>query len=241
VGTHGLGGEAQEPLRLIETARRRSDLYGRRAGRPLSAHQHSLVETLLPKIAVPEGAIDLHRLFPAAHAFAFEVGFGGGEHLVALARAHPDVGYIGCEAFQNGVAKLLAQIDSAGLTNVRVHPDDARSVLPRLPDRSLSTFFVLFPDPWPKLRHHKRRFIQAATLDQIARLLEPGGELRIASDHMEYVAWALAHLMHDPRFQWAADGPAAWRVRPDDWPATRYEQKALKDGRSCVYLRFIRT
>jgi tRNA (guanine-N7-)-methyltransferase len=206
----------------------------------LSSYQQDLVDTLLPKVGVPEGALDLHALFPHARAFAFEVGFGGGEHLASQAEAHPDIGYIGCEPFLNGVAKLLTQIDQAKLENVRVHPDDARDVLPRLTSGSLSAFYVLFPDPWPKLRHHKRRFIQKRTLDELARLLKPGGELRVATDHTDYATWALQHLMADERFRWTAECAADWRVRGADWPATRYEQKAIKAGRPCVYLRFLR-
>ncbi|MFM9864880.1 MAG: tRNA (guanosine(46)-N7)-methyltransferase TrmB [Micropepsaceae bacterium] len=240
MGTHGLGLAAQEPFRLSENGRRRSELYGRRLGRPLSVSQQILVETLLPRIAVPDGAIDLRALFPKARAFAFEVGFGGGEHLAAQAAAHPDIGYIGCEPFLNGVAKLLTQVDQAKLTNVRLYPDDARDVLLRLSAQSLSAFYVLFPDPWPKLRHHKRRFIQKQTLDELARVLKPGAELRVATDHPDYARWALQHLMADIRFRWTAECAADWRVRPADWPPTRYEQKALKVGRACVYLRFLR-
>lgn len=195
----------------------------------------------LPTVSVMSGPIDLHLMFPEAQRFALEVGFGGGEHLAEQARRHQDTGFIGCEPFENGVAKLLTQVQASGLRNVRVVPDDARDILVRLPDASLSFVFVLFPDPWPKLRHHKRRFIQTRTLDQIHRLLKPGGELRIATDHTDYGQWALMHLMRDCRFEWAATRAADWRVRPDDWVATRYEQKALKAGRSCIYLRFFRT
>lgn len=240
MGTHGPRLAAQEPLRLSEAGHRRSELYGRRLGRPLSVSQQILVETLLPKIGVPEGAIDLRALFPNARAFALEVGFGGGEHLAAQASAHPDIGYIGCEPFLNGVAKLLTQIDQAKLANVRLYPDDARDVLPRLPPQSLGAVYVLFPDPWPKPRHHKRRFIQTRTLDELARVLKPGAELRVATDHADYARWALQHLMADKRFRWTADCAADWRVRPADWPATRYEQKAVKAGRACIYLRFLR-
>lgn len=195
----------------------------------------------LPTLSVMQGPIDLQKLFPEAADFALEVGFGGGEHLAEQARLHPDTGYIGCEPFENGVAKLLTQVQAGRLHNVRVVPDDARDILVRLPDASLSNVFVLFPDPWPKLRHHKRRFIQKRTLDQIFRLLKPRGELRIATDHVDYGQWALMHLMRDNRFEWAATRAADWRVRPDDWVATRYEQKALRAGRSCIYLRFFRT
>lgn len=231
---------AQERLRLNTDPRRRSDLYGRRLGRPLSAHQQSLVRDFLPTIGVPGGPIDLAALFPNATSFALEVGFGGGEHLSAIAELHPETGFIGCEPFANGVAKLLTAVDARKLTNVRVQPDDARDILQRLPDGMLSTVFVLFPDPWPKLRHHKRRFIQPATLTQIARVLKRGGELRVATDHADYARWTLMHLLNDNRFEWSAARAADWRARPADWVATRYEQKALQAGRACVYLRFFR-
>ncbi|NOT41882.1 MAG: tRNA (guanosine(46)-N7)-methyltransferase TrmB, partial [Alphaproteobacteria bacterium] len=149
-------------------------------------------------------------------------------------------GYIGCEPFLNGVAKLLTQVEQAKLANILLYPDDARDVLPRLPPQSLSSVYVLFPDPWPKLRHHKRRFIQAGTLDELARVLKLGGEVRVATDHADYARWALQHLMADIRFRWTAACAADWRVRPADWPPTRYEQKACKAGRPCVYLRFLR-
>lgn len=215
-------------------------LHGRRKGRPLSAFQQSLLDDVMPALRVPAGPLDPAELFPGARGLALEVGFGGGEHLAAQAQAHPAIGFIGCEPFDNGVAKLLTRIKADGLANVRVHPDDARDVLARLPDGSVDRVFVLFPDPWPKLRHHKRRFIQVATLDALARVLKAGGELRLATDHMDYAQWALMHLMRDLRFIWAAQRAADWRVRPADWVETRYEQKALKAGRKCVYLRFFR-
>lgn len=241
MGAHGPCCAAEEPSRLTDHARRRSELHGRRKGRPLSALQQSLLGELLPRVGIPEGPLEPAVLFPGASALAFEVGFGGGEHLAAQARLHPQTGFIGCEPFENGVAKLLTQVRAQELANVRVHPDDARDILERLPDASLSVMFVLFPDPWPKFRHHKRRFIQPRTLGEIARALKPGGELRIATDHPDYAQWALMHLVRDARFTWAAQCAADWRVRPADWVATRYEQKALAAGRSCVYLRFFRT
>lgn len=240
MGTHRPGAAVEAPLRLTQTGQRRSELYGRRTGRPLSVQQQALFHTLLPKIAVPAGAIDLHALFPGAQEFAFEVGFGGGEHLAAQARAHPQRGHIGCEPYVNGLAKLLTQVHDGALANVRIHPEDAREVLVRLPDASLSAAFVLFPDPWPKVRHHKRRFIQSESVGELARAIRSGGEFRLATDHMDYARWALFHLMSQPLFRWAAARASDWRVRPDDWPPTRYEQKALAAGRPCVYLRFIR-
>lgn len=238
MGAHGSRAADQEPR--LSHGRRRSELYGRRLGRPLSTHQASLIEHLLPKIAVPDGPIDLPVLFPQLREFAFEVGFGGGEHVAAQARANPARGFIACEPFVNGVAKLLGEIQAGGLSNIRLHMGDARDVLARLADRSLSAVYVLFPDPWPKLRHHKRRFIQRETLDQLARLLRPGGEFRVATDHADYAVWALQHLMADRRFRWTAERASDWRVRPADWPATRYEHKAVAAGRACVYLRFVR-
>lgn len=180
-------------------------------------------------------------LFPGARDFAFEVGFGGGEHLVAQARLNPSTGFIGCEPFENGVAKLLAQVRAHGVSNVRVYMDDALSVLRRLPDACLSRVFLLFPDPWPKFRHHKRRFIQPRSLEVIARVLGRGGELRVATDHSDYAQWVLMHVLADHHFTWQASTAADWRDRPLDWVPTRYEQKALASGRPCVYLRFLRT
>ena len=207
----------------------------------MSAQQKALMRTLLPKLEIPDGTIDLRALFPTAEAFALEIGFGGGEHLAAQARLHSDWGFVGCEPFANGVAKLLTQIDAQKLGNVRIHANDARPLIARLPERSLSTVYILHPDPWPKLRHHKRRFIQSESLDELARVMRAGAELRVATDHMDYARWTLSHIMHDARFRWTAEGPSDWRVRGADWPVTRYEQKALKDGRTCAYLGFVRT
>lgn len=220
---------------------RRERLYGRRVGKPLRAHQQTLIETRLADISVAKaGPIDLAALFPQAKGFAFEVGFGGGEHLAWQANAHPDWGFIGCEPFINGAAKLVTQIVDQGRTNIRLHVGDAREVVPRMPDGCLEAFYLLFPDPWPKVRHHKRRFINQKNLDQIARVLRVGGELRVASDMMDYARWTLEHVMAHRAFGWTAEHAADWRNRPADWPATRYEQKAVKEGRDSVYLRFIR-
>ena len=145
-----------------------------------------------------EGPVDLKALFPQATKFAFEVGFGGGEHLAAQAQAHPDWGFVGCEPFVNGAAKLVAEIERNGRANIRLHVGDARELLPRLQAGSLTAFYLLFPDPWPKARHHKRRFINAKNLNEIARVLAPGGELRVATDIMDYARWTLEHVMRVP-------------------------------------------
>ena len=219
-------------------------LYGRRKGRPLRKGQQHLIDTLLPRLAIAlpaSGKLDPRALFPhKPDQVWLEIGFGGGEHLVEQARAHPDVGLIGCEVFLNGIATLLAQVSSHGLANVRVHPEDARDLLDALPDASLDRVFLLFPDPWPKRRHAERRFIQSANLDLLARLMRPGAELRVATDDPIYIGWTLAHLVRHPAFAWTAREPADWRARTADWPGTRYESKALREGRQPVFLRFTR-
>jgi len=228
-------------LNDAEAFKRRERLYGRRIGKPLRAHQQALIDVRLGSLSIPpEGPLDPAALFPPAAGFAFEVGFGGGEHLIAQARMHGDWGFIGCEPFVNGAAKLVAQIEEHKLDSIRLHVGDAREVMPRLPDRCLDAFYLLFPDPWPKARHHKRRFVNAKNLDEMARVLRPGAELRIATDIMDYARWTLEHVTRHDAFCWTAEQATDWRNRPANWPATRYEQKALRQGRTCVYLRFIR-
>ena len=213
--------------------------YGRRRGKKLRPGRERLMAELLPRIAVEPGKSIVEQFPQQTRALWMEIGFGAGEHLAAQARAHPDVGFIGCEPFLNGVAKLLSQIDRDKIENVRIHADDARDIFPAVPDGTLDKVFVLFPDPWPKARHHKRRLIQAPFLDDMARMIKDGGEFRFASDHMGYVRWALTYLMRHPDFEWMAEGPADWREPPDDWTRTRYEKKALA-GDVMVYLRFRR-
>ena len=169
-----------------------------------------------------------------------EIGFGAGEHLIHQAEANPQIGFIGAEPFINGVARVLAEAENKSLRNIRIHDDDARPLLERLPAASIARVFLLFSDPWPKTRHHKRRFVSAATLDQLARILKPGGEFRFASDDASFVRWTLAASLAHAEFAWTAKRPADWRQRPPDAIATRYETKALTDGRACVYLHFER-
>jgi tRNA (guanine-N7-)-methyltransferase len=220
-------------------------LYGRRRGRRLRAGQRGLKETLLPELAIalpPEGAtLDPARLFPdPVTDLWLEVGFGGGEHLAAQAAAHPDVGLLGCEVFENGVVKLLAEVERRKLRNVRILVDDARLLIRALPDRSLGRVFVLFPDPWPKVRHHKRRFVSTETLTELARVMKNGAELRLATDDVDYLRWMLERAPVHPDFAWLARRPGDWRERPDDWPPTRYEQKAIAAGRAPAFLRLRR-
>jgi len=177
---------------------------------------------------------------PAPSAVWLEIGFGGGEHLAAQATRNPGVGLIGCEPYVNGIAQLLVRIRDQKLGNVRVFADDAHRLLAALPNRSLARVFLLFPDPWPKRRHHKRRFIRPETVAIFARLLAPGGELRVATDHPALGRWALFHVLGHGDFAWPAQSAADWRKPPADWVETRYEAKAKADGSVVYYLRFFR-
>lgn len=225
-------------------------VHGRRQGRPLRRRKTDLVDSLLPGLRIPRPGrgdrIDPRDLFrPSPDQVRLvqvwlEVGFGGGEHLAWQAARRPDVGFIGCEPFINGVASLLQHVDEAGLRNVRILDDDARPLLDALPDASIGRCFVLFPDPWPKTRHHKRRFIGPDNLPRLARVLEDGAELRLASDDASLIPWMLEHAWRHPDFEWLARHPEDWRTRPDDWPPTRYERKAAAAGRRPVFLRFRR-
>jgi tRNA (guanine-N7-)-methyltransferase len=224
-------------------------LYGRRRGHRLRKGQEALVAGLLPalRVALPlaGGVLDPRALFPRpVREVWLEIGFGAGEHLEAQARARPDVGLIGCEPFLNGVASLLARVaaDAAFLAqgNLRLLDGDVRPLLDRLATGSLARVVALFPDPWPKKRHHKRRLVGPANLERFARVLADGGELRFASDDMGYVRWALAHLAGHPAFAWTARRPGDWRERPADGVETRYEAKARRQGRRPVHLSFRR-
>jgi tRNA (guanine-N7-)-methyltransferase len=216
-------------------------LYGRRQGRPLRAGRRHLIDDLLPRLAislegVAAGALDPRRLFPAAREVWLEIGFGGGEHLAEQARANPGIGIVGVEPFINGAASLLKAIDAEKLANVRLLMDDARPLLEALAPASVGRAFILFPDPWPKRRHWKRRIVCRPVLDQLARVLAPGAELRLATDDADYGAWMLLALLSHPDFVWAARSPSEWRVRPPDQPQTRYESKALAASRRPLFL-----
>ena len=178
---------------------------------------------------------------PGANKRVFlEIGFGGGEHLVWQAKHNPGVTLIGCEPFEDGVMKVLGAIESDKLTNIAVHMGDARDVLRWLPDASISRAFILFPDPWPKKKHQKRRLVNSQTLALLARVMKPGAELRFGTDIGDYARSALEAFAHERRFKWLADRPTDWRLGPADWPETRYEAKAAREGRVRYYFRFER-
>lgn len=219
--------------------RHRRKLYGRRKGPKLSAHQDRLIETLLPELTLRlEPGADPKTYFSGVTDVWLEVGFGAGEHLLWQAEHHPNVGMIGAEPYISGVAKLLSKLDEAPLSNIRLHSDDARDIIEALPDSSIGLVFILFPDPWPKTRHHKRRFVQTALLDALARVMRPGAEFRFASDDAPYFEWTLERICAHPAFAWAAASSADWLTRPDGWPQTRYEAKELH-GKP-AYLKAVR-
>jgi tRNA (guanine-N7-)-methyltransferase len=229
---------------MSEASSRSRRLYGRRRGRPLRPGQQLRQRELLPRLAVTlseHGEFDPAGLFPQPPTSVWlEIGFGGGEHLAEQAERHPAIGFIGSEVFENGIARLVAEIARRDLGNIRIFPDDARLLLDRLPPASLGRVFILFPDPWPKLRHHKRRLVAPATLDRLAVVMRPGAELRLATDDPGYLLWMLEHVTAHPAFAWLARRAADWRARPADWPATRYEEKARAAGRTPTFLRVAR-
>lgn len=187
-----------------------------------------------------EASLALVDLLGLKKEYWLEIGFGGGEHLAAQAARHPDIGFIGCEPYVDGIGSLLKAIDAQKLRNIRIFPDDARLLLARLPDACLSRVFVLFPDPWPKARHHKRRLINSAFLLELARVIQPGGALRLATDDPGYGEWMLLHTLAVPEFEWPVRGPEDWAQPPEDWVQTRYEQKARVRGAQPAYFRFQR-
>jgi len=218
--------------------------FGRRKGHKLSPRQSRLVDHLLPRLqpdlsqSPPDSLTSLFAS-PVDHVW-LEIGFGAGEHLIWQAKANPDAGIIGCEPYINGVAKVLVAVEDQGLPNIAVLPDDALALLDWLPTASIARAFILFPDPWPKRRHRKRRFLRADNIASLARVMCPGAELRFATDIGDYARTALAAFMREGSFVWTARTPADWRERPADWPQTRYEAKARAAGRRCYYFGFCR-
>jgi len=227
-------------MTTAEHSERSGAFFGRRKGKSLRAGQESLIETLLPGLRLDPGRDPRDAFGRPIQGLWLEIGFGGGEHLTARARAHPNIGFIGCEPFVNGLAKLLAVIDREGLDNIRLWDRDATRLLPALPPASLDQATLLYPDPWPKRRHRKRRFISDESLETLARVMAPGAHLRFATDIDDYAGWALARVLRSHHFTWTADRPDDWRKPWPDWPGTRYEAKALKAGRAPQYLTFVR-
>ncbi len=218
--------------------------FGRRKGHPLKPRQAALFDTLLPRLALdlstPSPA-DLRRLFaPAVDELRLEIGFGGAEHLITAAKASPHVGFIGTDAFVNAIAKALVAIDQNALTNIRLYFGDASELLDWLPDSVISRIDLLYPDPWPKRRHWKRRFIQDDSLKRLARILRKGGELRFATDIPDYMAYVLARALRSPDFSWTAESAGDWRKPWPDFSGTRYEAKAKREGRIPAYFIFRR-
>ncbi|MEO7602625.1 MAG: tRNA (guanosine(46)-N7)-methyltransferase TrmB [Sphingomicrobium sp.] len=217
-------------------------LYGRSSGHKLRPSQQGLIDTLLPQIAVPaEGEVNARRLFGEERPLHLEIGFGSGEHLAFRADLLPDHGFIGCEPFLNGVASALGHVRDQHLANIRLWRGDALDVLQRLPDGALSFLYLLHPDPWPKARHAKRRMVNDGPMTLFAAKLGPGGELRVATDDPIYLTHALMVMQrHRQEFEWLAETPKDFLERPNGWPATRYEQKAIREGRRAYALRYRR-
>ena len=218
--------------------RNRRKLYGRRKGPKLSARQAGLRQTLLASWPMTPARDPLASSRTAFRSSGWRSVLAPASIWSGRPSTIRDVGLIGAEPYEMGVAKLLTKLEEAPLNNVRLYEGDGREIIEALPDASLGRFFLLFPDPWPKTRHHKRRFLQMEMLDQLARVLKPGAELRFATDDKSYLPYALERLMAHPAFDWLADGPADWKTRPADWPPTRYETKAIKGPPT--FLRFVR-
>ncbi len=228
-----------QPFKLPEQR-----FFGRRKGPQLSNRQQQLMDEFLPTISVrvPEQGgetLEPQTVFGSTPKQVWlEIGFGKGEHLAWQADHNPDVGMIGCEPYLNGVAGLLTHIQDNGLRNVRVYGDDARHVIWKLPDACVDRVFLLHPDPWPKTRHARRRFVNQRNLDDLARIMKDSAEFRVGTDHPIYREWTALQMAQRTDFEWLAEGPDDWLTRPDDWPETRYEAKAL-EGRA-TYFRYRR-
>ena len=219
--------------------------FGRRKGHRLRSHQADLIAHLLPRLALdiaapsPPGLAELFD--PPVEQVRLEIGFGGGEHLIAEALAFPDTGFIGCEPYVNGMAKILTQIEAHDIGNIRLFAGDAAELVAWAPARSLVRIDLIHPDPWPKRRHWKRRFVQDVTVAAMARVLKPEGEFRFVSDIADYCAWTLAHLARSFDFAWTAERASDWRLPWSGYTMTRYGVKAEREGREAAYLRFRKT
>lgn len=224
------------------------NFYGRIHGKTLRASQKTYLAEDLGPLSVSNVTRDANPArtpldvasLTQGRPLWLEIGFGGGEHLLWQAAHTPTVNMIGCEPFEDGVVKVLDAIEAQGLRNIQLHPDDARDLLRLLPDQSIARAFVLFPDPWPKRRHVKRRLVGSGLLRELARVLKQDAELRIGTDIADYARTMLMAFQSEPAFQWQAERPQDWQIRPQDWPQTRYEDKAVREGRRSAYLIFRR-
>jgi tRNA (guanine-N7-)-methyltransferase len=215
--------------------------FGRRKGHPLRARQIALFETLLPRLALDltkPAPTDLRSLFGGADSVRLEIGFGGAEHLIAQATVNAGTGFIGSDGYSNAIAKALIAVEDNALGNIRLHHGDASELIDWLPAGGLARIDLLYPDPWPKRRHWKRRFIQDDSLTRLARILKSGGELRFATDIADYAAYALARVLRSPDFIWTAEEASDWRQSWPDFAGTRYEAKAKREGRTPAYFIF---
>ncbi len=228
------GSERDGPKRL-------RTLYGRSRGKPLRAGQERLLAEALPRFTIAPAVLAAGRAFdPPPREVWLEIGFGAGEHLIEQAKANPDIGVIGCEPFLNGVVAALAGVQREQLVNVRLRRGDVQGLVEAAPDGYFSRVFLLYPDPWPKRRHHKRRVVGAAMIEALARVMRTGAELRFATDIDDYAGWTLARFLASPHFRWTAARADDWRRPWPEWRPTRYEAKARKEGRGSVYFTFVR-
>lgn len=216
--------------------------FGRRSGKTLHGGQKALVDELLPRVEIAlKEKLDPQEIFPDARRIVIEIGYGGGEHLARKAGEEPETGFIGCEVFTGGIGKMVQAIGAQGLENVRLFTDDALKLLMTLPDASVDAVYLLYPDPWPKTRHHKRRFVSPVTLRELARVIRPGGQFFFATDIEDYADWTLAHILRAPAFSFAPEAPGSWHEPYPGWQPTRYERKARREGRmTSFYFSFTR-
>lgn len=206
--------------------------FGRRSGKKLHGGQQAVFDATLPGLEIKlSGRLDPRALFPDAGKIIIEIGYGGGEHLGLEASRNPETGYIGCEVFTGGIGKMVQTIAAGNLRNIRLFTDDALKLLMELPDASVDEVYLLYPDPWPKTRHHKRRFVSPTTLAELERVIRPGGLFHFASDIEDYANWTLAHIARAPAFRFAPEKPGSWHEPYPGWEPTRYEQKARREGR----------